>query len=79
VSRLQRVYRTDAGGAIARAARDVNAGRVPAAAPRDPAYADDVFPRAPRGLPEVQRGAFGRRTREQMAGRLVDEVLRLPA
>ena len=79
VSRLERVYRTDAGGSIARAARDANAGRLPVAAPGDPAYREAVFPRAPRGVPDREREEFGRRTRTQMAGRLTDEVRRLLA
>ena len=79
VARLERIYRTDAGGAVARAAREIGAGRVPSAIPGDPAYRDAVFPRAPRGTPDAQREAFGRRVRGQMAARLVDEVRRLLA
>lgn len=77
VARLARVYRTDAGGSIARAAAEVNAGHAPAAPPGDPAFREAVFPRAPRGLPEAQREAFGRRTRGAMAARVVEEARRL--
>jgi exodeoxyribonuclease V alpha subunit len=79
VARLERVYRTDAGGAIARAAAEVHAGRTPVPRDGDPAFREAVFPRVPRGLPEAQREAAGRQTREAMAARVVEEVRRLLA
>ena len=78
VARLSRIYRTDAGGSVARAAREVNGGRAPRAPAGDPAFRAAVFPRAPRHLPKAQHEAIGRKTREAMAGR-VDEVRRLLA
>lgn len=79
VARLERIYRTDAGGSVARAARQVNAGRAPEAPPGDPAFRAEVFPRAPRGLPKAQQEAAGRKIRGAMAMRVRDEVRRLLA
>lgn len=72
VARLERVHRTAEGGAIAEAARAINAGRLPTACP--PAYVDIVFPRARYGATKAEREEAGRRTREAMAQRVVDEV-----
>jgi exodeoxyribonuclease V alpha subunit len=79
VTRLRRVYRTDAGGSIARAAAEVNAGRAPVPLAGDPAFREAVFPRTPRGLSRSQHEAVGRRTREAMAARVVEEARRLLA
>ena len=79
VARMERIYRTDAGGAVAGAAREVNAGRAPEAPASDPVFRAAVFPRAPRHLPEAKREAIGRKTREAMAARVVEEVRRLLA
>ena len=74
VVRPERIYRTDAGGSVARAAREVNAGRAPEAPAGDPAFRATIFPRAPRSLPTAQREAAGRRMRAEMAPRVVAEV-----
>ncbi len=79
VARLSRIYRTDAGGSVARAAREVNAGHAPQAPAGDPAFRAILFKRAPRHLPKVQQDGINRKTREAMAGRVVDEVRRLLA
>ncbi len=79
VARLERIYRTDAGGSVARAAREVNAGRAPEAPAGDPAFRATIFPRASRDLPKVRQEETNRRTRAKMAAEVVAEVRRLLA
>ena len=78
ITRLERIYRQDAGGPIALAARSINEGQVPPL--KDDAqgrYRVKVFPRAPFSLSKAEREQKGRETREQMADAVVGAVRRL--
>lgn len=78
ITRLERIYRQDAGGPIALAARSINQGHLPSLRDDERGrYRVRVFPRAPFRLPKAEREQMGREIREQMADAVVEAVRQL--
>lgn len=75
--RLERIYRQDAGGPIARAAQTINRGFVPPLSDVGTNYRVHVFERPSSRLPQAEREKKGRETRERMADAVLEAVRQL--